>query len=221
MTLSIRPLAALVAFAGCASLARAATISETTFDDADWFMHQSTYYVPGSTSSASQAVGAGYTGNARYVVNGLSGGGGIYGISIYSPFAWSGSVPLTDLTMSIRARSGGYLQAFGFGIEQGGNYWVGGYSLTTSAYDVLTLNLAATDFITPFGVDPATQPVNPDFSGGGAPIRFGFYTANSSSGSAYGTAGYYSDFSVSFVPAPSALGLLAITPLVAHRRRRR
>lgn len=217
---NIRSMAACCAVAGCAFPASAATVSDTVFDGSDWSMHQSTYYVPGSTSSASQAVGAGFTGNARYVANSLSGGGGIYGISIYSAFTWSGSVPLTDLTMSIRARSGDYLQAYGFAIEQGGNYWVGGYSLTSSSYQLYTLNLAAADFVTPFGVDPATQPASPDFSGSGAPIRFGFYTANSSSGAAYVTSGYYSDFAVSFVPAPSVLGLLATVPLGARHRRR-
>lgn len=213
LTVSILALAA-------PSICRAELVADTTFNDSNWFLHESLYFNPGSSSTASQSVGGGFTGNARFVGNTLSGGGGLYSINIYSAYSWTGSTPLTDLSMSIQARSDGYLQAFGFAIEQGGKYWVAGYQLTTPSYAAYTLSLTAADFGTPYGVDPASQPAAPDFSGTGAPIRFGFYTANSSSGSAYSTGALYSDFTVSFVPAPSAAGALALAALGARRRRR-
>jgi hypothetical protein len=219
MPLLARSIAVSLATLAGSQLCHANFISDTVFNDSDWFVHESYFYTPGSSSVASQAVGSGFTGNARVVQNMISPGGGIYSINIYSAYTWNASAAITDLTMSIEARSVSSLQAFGFAIEQGGKYWLGGYQLTTPSYAVYTLSLTAADFVPPFGIDPASQPVAPDFSGAGAPIRFGFYTGNSSTGTPYSTIASYSDFTVSFVPAPSAAGALALAALGARRRR--
>lgn len=211
---------AVSAFSLAASqLCHAELISDTTFNNADWFLHESTFLNPGSTSSAEQSSGNGFTGNARLVSNTISSGGGIYSVNIYSAYSWTGSEAITDLTMSIQAFGINSLQAYGFAIEQGGKYWLAGYALTNPYYAPYTLSLTAADFSTPYGVDPSSQPTNPDFSGSGAPIRFGFYTGNSSTGTPYVTGALYSDFTVSFVPAPSAAALLGLAAFGARRRR--
>lgn len=220
MSLLARSIAVSLATLAGSQLCHANFISDTTFNDSDWFLHESYFLNPGSSSAGSQSLGSGFTGNARVVQNMISPGGGIYSINIYSAYTWSASAAITDLTMSIQARSVSNLQAFGFAVEQGGKYWLAGYSLTTPTYAAYTLSLTAADFGTPFGVDPSSQPATPDFSGAGAPIRFGFYTGNSSTIAPYDTAASYSDFTVSFVPAPSAAGALALAALGARRRRR-
>jgi hypothetical protein len=92
--------------------------------------------------------------------------------------------------------------------------------VNTFSYELYALNLAASDFTSPFGADPASQPTHPDFSAGSAPIRFGFHVANSSApgAGAYSTIGDYSDFTVSFVPAPGVATLLALAGLRGRRR---
>lgn len=215
----VRTIAASLAALAGSQLCHANFISDTTFNDSDWFVHESYFLNPGSSSAASQLLGGGFTGNARVVQNSISPGGGIYSINIYSAYTWSASAAITDLTMSIQAASLSSLQAFGFAVEQGGKYWLAGYQLTTPSYAVYTLSLTAADFGTPYGVDPSSQPTTPDFSGAGAPIRFGFYTGNSSTIAPYSTAAAYSDFTVSFVPAPSTAGVLALAVLGTRRRR--
>lgn len=205
-----------------AGFANAELITDTVFNDADWTVHQSTFYNPGSSSASSQAVGQGLTGSARFVGNSVAGLlSGIYGINILTSQGWDGSGPLTDLSMTVSARGAFGLQAYGFALEQGGKYWIASYYLTTGFFETRTLSLTATDFTRPFGVDASSQPDNPDFSAGAAPIRFGFYSGNSSSagGGSYNTGAYYSDFSVSFVPAPGAFALLGAAGLIGRRRR--
>jgi hypothetical protein len=70
---------------------------------------------------------------------------------------------------------------------------------------------------------PAEAPAQPDFSASGAPIAFGYYTANSTTFSMTTTSAY-DDFVVTVhqqVPEPSALLLSAtgLTALVLRRRR--
>lgn len=205
----------------CLSHADVITISDTTFLDSDWSVHESTFNVAGSTSSATQAVGSGYTGNARLAGNAVvGGGGGIYGINILQAQSWNGWTAIEDLSFSIRARRDNGLQAFGFAVEQGGKRWLAGYFLNTFTYDLYTVAVTSADFVLPYGVDPTSQAEHPDFSAGAAPIRFGFYIANSSTMWGYSTSGYYSDFSVSFVPAPGVAGAIAAAMVGMVRRRR-
>lgn len=212
---------ALTVFVSSVSRADLITISDTTFLDSNWALHESTYTVAGSTSWAEQSVGNGYTGNARRAGNAVvGGGGGIYGINIFQAQSWNGWTAIQDLTFSIRARREDGLQALGFAVEQGGKYWVAGYFLNTFSYDLYTAAVASSDFTAPYGTEPGTQPEHPDFSAGAAPIRFGFYIANGSTTWGYTTSGFYSDFSVSFVPAPGAVGVIAAAGLGIVRRRR-
>lgn len=214
---------AATALAAVATSAHAGLIVDTAFNDADWTLHQSAFFAPGSSASASQAIGAGYTGSARRAANSLAGNlSGIYGINVLASTGWDGSAALEDLTLSIYSRQEYGLQALGFAIEQGGSYWIAGYFLNTWSYSLYETSATAADFVVPYGVDPSSQAANPDFSAGAAPIRFGFYVANSSSagGGAYGTSGLYSDFTVSFVPAPGVLGAFAVAGVAGFRRRR-
>lgn len=214
------PLAAATAV--LASTAGADVITDTTFSNADWALSISTYFNPGSVSEANQAVGAGFTGNARQVSNAVAGfGSGLYSLNILTTQGWDGGFDLPTVEFSMRTRQVQYVQACGFAVEQGGDFWIAGSFLTGTDWDLRTLAATAVDFTRPFGVDPSSQAEHPDFTAGAAPIRFGFFVANSSSpsGGAYGTIGMYSDFAVSLVPTPATLAAFGVLGLVQSRRR--
>ncbi len=217
------PLAAIAAAFASGAGAGADVIADTTFNDSDWTMSISTFYNPGSVSGATQAVGAGFTGNARQVSNAIAGfGSGVYSFNILTTQGWDGGFDLPDVSFSMRTRSIQSIQACGFAIEQGGSFWVAEYFITGGDWDLRALTATAADFDRPFGVDPSSQAEHPDFSAGAAPIRFGFYAGNSSSpsGGAYNTMALYSDFSVSFVPTPATLAVFGLAGAARSRRRR-
>lgn len=217
------PTAASIAILALGARAGADVLVDTTFNDADWALSISTYFNPGSVSEASQAVGAGFTGNARQVSNAIAGfGSGLYSLNILTTQGWNGGFDLPEVTFSMRTRSIESIQACGFAIEQGGSFWVAEYFITGADWDLRTLTASAADFDRPFGVDPSSQAEHPDFTAGAAPIRFGFYAANSSSpsGGAYHTITLYSDFSVSFVPTPATLAIFGLAGAARSRRRR-
>jgi hypothetical protein len=149
-------------------------------------------------------------------------GSGINSISIFLPQGWDGSEPLEQLTMSIHARILYSGQQLGFAVEQGGRFWIAGLFSNTASWELYTMALTATDFMLPFGVDPASQAAHPDFAAGAAPIRFGFHATNTTLpnwGGGYAM-GRYSAFSVSFVPAPGVLAVLGGVALGRQRRTR-
>lgn len=77
------------------SRAGADVLVDTTFNDADWALSISTSFNPGSVSEASQAVGAGFTGNARQVSSAIAGfGSGLYNLNILTAQGWDGGFDL-------------------------------------------------------------------------------------------------------------------------------
>jgi hypothetical protein len=211
---------ALLASGGGAS---AALITDNTFDLANWSLSDATYGSPGSYSSASVDGSPGFEGKARVIQNYTADdGSGINSISIFLPQGWDGSKPLEQLTMSIHARILYSGQQLGFAVEQGGRFWIAGLFSNTASWELYTMALTATDFMLPFGVDPASQAAHPDFAAGAAPIRFGFHATNTTLpnwGGGYAM-GRYSAFSVSFVPAPGVLAVLGGVALGRQRRTR-
>lgn len=202
-----------------ASGASASIIDVQTFGASDWY--QTTFqFGPFGGSGESGPSTQGQTGDGWYIRNSCGPSySGAWNLCTYNAFTYDPSVggPLTDLSFSIDSRYEDYLQAIGFVVEQGGNFWVVGYWINTPSWTTYTLaNPANTDFA-PLST---SQPPLPDFSASGAPIHFGFGSANSSAGGwGYTTLGYYDNFSVNFVPAPGAMAILALAGVASRRRR--
>jgi hypothetical protein len=89
------PSAAATAAFALAAPAGADVLVDTTFNDADGALSISTHFNPGSVSEATQAVGAGLTGNARQVSNAIAGfGSGLYSLNILTAQGWDGGFDL-------------------------------------------------------------------------------------------------------------------------------
>jgi hypothetical protein len=96
-----------------------------------------------------------------------------------------------------------------------------GNAVNTPSWQTYTFTPVASDW---FLINPSggVSGPGPDFSAAGAPMRFGFFTANGTSagGNPYTNVGLNDNFVVSFIPAPSAAVLLALSGLIAARRNR-
>jgi hypothetical protein len=201
-------------------------VSDGTFLDSNWTMVSRGYGPGGGSGTGEQllAGGAGDNGPARQTSNFAgANNSGSYNASIYTAFSYNpaASGPLTNLSISIDARSLNGLSSMGAVVEQSGLIWFAGYVLNTPNWQTYTFTPVAGDW---FLMNPSGGELGPgpDFSVAGAPMRFGFYTANGTGpgGFPYTRVGRNDNFVVSFIPTPGAAMVLGLGGLVAARRRR-
>lgn len=201
-------------------------ISDGAFNDANWTLVARPYGPGGGSGSATRVLtgGAGDNGPARQTSNSAGpNNSGSYNASIYTAFTYNpaASGPLTALSISIDARFINGLSAIGAVVEQSGLIWMAGNAVNTPSWQTYTFTPVAGDW---FLINPSggVSGPGPDFSAAGAPMRFGFFTANGTSagGNPYTNVGLNDNFVVSFIPAPSAAVLLALSGLIAARRNR-
>ena len=206
--------------------AASVVISDGTFNDANWTLVQRPYGPGGGSGSGTQVLtgGAGDNGPARQTSNSAGpSNSGSYNASIYTAFTYNpaASGPLTALSISIDARFINGLSAIGSVVEQSGLIWMAGNAINTPSWQTYTFTPVAGDW---FLINPSggVSGPGPDFSAAGAPMRFGFFTANGTSagGNPYTHVGLNDNFVVSFIPAPGAAALLGLGGLMAARRRR-
>lgn len=227
---SARVLVAACALSALPGFASAAiTFQDGTFAPGTWALElfqQGT----GGTATATQQLSGGNPGEAFRVqttVLGASGGPstiwafhrlGTTQATRYDP-AVSGAISLLDYSIDFRMITGfGQGHGLSFALKQGQNVYVAapGTTGTPSAWTTRTAEgLTGSDFVRINGA-----PGSPDFSALGAPIRFGFVTSNSTSGSGYSITVDYDNFSVSVVPTPGTLGALGLATVALIRRRR-
>ena len=212
------------------SAASAATISisDSAMSSTNW----SEGYVTdgGAGEATTQQPAGGANDNGAYRETLLSVPGGYIFINVYhisNAFTYNPATfgDILTLDFAIDYKTDGNTVGQGFVVAQGANVWFGGYTgiATGGSWSGRTsIAMVAADFQGFFG---ATLP---DFSANGAPITFGYNTANSSTVGGYTTLSGYDNFSVTIthdsstalVPEPSVLALLALG-LFGHARRRR
>lgn len=205
--------------------------SDSTFANADWGFEVVNVGTGGS-ASATQSAATGNPGAARRVS--ISTGAAVgdatyaihrYGTSLATRYVASTQGAIVSVNFAIDARfvTGTFLGA-GQGVyaqaKQGTNIYVAGIGVTGSAGNWVTLSasgLLVSNFIQIAGT---TAPL--DFSATGAPIRFGFASANGNGGSAFSTTVDYDNFTLEVVnvPAPSAAALAMLGATTMLRRRR-
>jgi len=125
-----------------------------------------------------------------------------------------------DISIDVNCFDGGASEAVGFGliVEQSGVVFFGPTftALTASGWrtDLAGTGLTASDF-----ADAAQT--NPDFSAGGDPIRFGFFTSNGTGIALpiHSVSGA-DNFFVHVVPAPASALCSLLAPVSMLRRRR-
>jgi hypothetical protein len=177
-----------------ACAAWADTVEDTEFVDSDWKMTSYAYGTYGGSGSAAQV------GGTREISNSCGPFySGANNVSLYQPFTYDPAVQgaLSGLSFSIDTRYLTGLSAYGFVVAQGANVWGAGYQINTPSWLTYEVEPAEGDY---FPIAPGTVGA-PDFSAEGAPLQFGFYTANSSAGgSGYTHTGQWDNFRVEFVP---------------------
>lgn len=195
-----------------------AGIVDSTFNNADWSLTSYEYGPFGGGAEATQVV-SGNPEYARQVANSCGpSSSGSTNVSLYTAFAYIPAIsgPLTELSFSIDSAYIDGLSAYGFVVQQGSGVWGLGYALTGPSWVSWTVSPLDAEF---FPIAPGTTGL-PDFSAAGGPIRFGFYSGNSSTGFAYTRTSLFDNFAVNFVPAPSAMMMIGLAGLAASRRRR-
>lgn len=132
-----------------------------------------------------------------------------------------GAITTLDILLDVNCFDGGTSQAVGFGliVVQGGVVFYGPTftPLTSSGWrtDLRRTGLTAASF-------SASGVGSPDFSSSGGPIAFGFFSSNgTANGVPIGSSSGADNFAVALdaVPAPGTAGALALTSLLALRRR--
>lgn len=204
----------------------AVVIADGEFVPANWSFAPYPYGVSGGGGGAFQGLANGNPGAARHVANDYGPSfSGSYNANFYEAMSYNPAIggPLTDLSFSIDSRYIDGLNALGFAVRQNGYVWGIGYWTNTSDWQTYSLTPVASDyFLNPFNTLTPGQPALPDLSASGAPIAFGFYTGNGSAGGWGETRhGLFDNFSVSFVPAPSAAAVFALGFTAVCRRRNR
>ncbi len=227
-------------FASPTSVCNAATLSDATFANGDWTLSIFTRNAGGAIN-ANQDIATGNPLPSRFLrqqVNPVNGGGDsiVAGFHLKSQGLDPAIIdpklcPIDTLDWSLD-----YLNpsignvAIGVAVEQGGKFYtsfVGGGPTGNSFSTIGQLGLSSNDFdevsatTVPF-VDPLSHP---DFSASGAPLTFGFYTANSTFGGGYSRDYWVDNWSVTItkVPEPASFGLFAAVGALgwASRFRRR
>jgi MYXO-CTERM domain-containing protein len=205
------------------------SVVDQNFANSDWTLIARPYGPNGGGGSGAQVLtggtGPGAGSAARQITNQAgSGGSGSYNASIYTALVYDPAVsgPLTNLAISIDARYASGLSAIGGAVEQGGLVWFFDYQINTPGWQTFSFTSAVTGWYQINGGGTLLG-AGPDFSAGGAPMRFGFFTANGSSSGGFGYAntGLYDNFALSFVPAPgAAAAMVGLGAITAMRRRR-
>lgn len=205
--------------------------SDGTFNNADWGF-ETVIVGTGGSASASQSSGTGNPGSARRssITTGNAVGDGTYaihrfGTTLGTRYVASTQGAIDSINFSIDARfvtgtftgagQGVYAQA-----KQGTNIYIAYIGVTGSSGAWTTLSdtgILASDFIQ---ISGSATPI--DFSVAGAPIRFGFASANGNGGSPYSTTVDFDNFNLEVVtvPAPgvAALAILGATGFMRRRR---
>ena len=210
-------------------IARAATISDDTFADADWSAVATPSSSPSSTFSATQQLLGGNPNAYRETGHGVLSGfqsislAHVYLGASYDP-ATAGSIASIDFSLDVRfveGSSGTSRVDYQLLIVQGGSR----YNAVAATAQALGpgdgqpgrwqsfsfTGLTAQSFALLSGSGPAT----PDFSSAGAPIQFGFLTLNGTSTVDIMTTSGIDNFVVDIhpVPEPSARLLLTVASL--------
>jgi len=216
--------AALVTSVACADV----TYSDGTFQNSTWGFETVTLGGATSTANAAQSSGTGNPGFSRRVNHTTQVGETIYALhrfgvntaTRYEP-ALQGAILTLDWSIDARWASGSFGgdgQAIMLGAKQGMTIFFADYDITgfTGAWVTNTaVGLTAASFL------PLTGSGSINFSAGGAPIRFGYITGNSTTGFVYNNTVDYDNFNlvVRSVPGVGVLPALAGGLLFARRRR--
>lgn len=224
-------IAALALCALSASTLANVVYSDGTFNNADWGF-ENVIVGTGGSATATQSAATGNPGSARRsnISTGPTVGDATYaihryGTSLATRYVASTQGAIASINFSIDARfvtgtftgagQGVYAQA-----KQGTNIYIAYIGVTGSSGNWTTLSdtgILASDFIQIAGT---TTPI--DFSTAGAPLRFGFASANGNGGSPYSTTVDFDNFNLEVVtvpaPAASALAMLGATTLLRRRR---
>ncbi|MBS0197585.1 MAG: hypothetical protein JSR77_12595 [Planctomycetes bacterium] len=183
----------------------------------------------GGTASSSQSVGTGNPGNALRVLDTVnaSAGSQISAFHRYGSTAATRYDPLTQGAIGALKFDLDYRMVSGFGqgqglsvaLKQGTFVYVAAFSVTGSTGDwghKTASGLTAASFSRLDGGAGL-----PDFSATAVPMRFGFVTSNSSTGSGYSITVDYDNFSVRVTSVPAPATAAALLGLCALPRRRR
>ena len=207
-------------FAASGLASGAVVVSDTEMADDHWSVVSYTQS-SGGTSAGSQSLTGGNAGAFRTVVNTINSGGLIVGAHIHEDAAWNpgtmGALTSLDFSIDVRYISpfpGGDGQAFGLAAVQDGRVFYASYDLTGSVPEWTTFSVSDVvleDFLAWDG--------GADIDADGSEITFGFYVANSSTGTPYGRTAGYDNFLVTLIPAPAGSVVLG-AGLIAVRRRR-
>ena len=213
-------------------VARAATmtVSDTVMSSVNWTEGYVTNG-PAAGQSSTQQLTGGSGGDGPYRETLLTVPGGYTYLNVYhvsNSFTYNPATQgdILSLDFSIDYKTDGSTVGQGFVVAQGGNVWYGSYIAIASSGQWLSRGssgpLTALDFQGFFDA------ARPDFSANGAPITFGYNTANSSTLYGYSTTSGFDNFSVTIthdpstapVPEPTMLSMLALSAIALARRRR-
>ncbi|HYE62816.1 MAG TPA: hypothetical protein VD997_12540 [Phycisphaerales bacterium] len=226
-----------IALAGALAAASAAHANLTVFDptmaDADWSLtkvHDTTPMGDAQGTGLAQATG-GNPGGYRFGVHNwqiVPSGVSIAFAHLRSGAVWmpSGAGAITSVSVSFDAAcfQAPLVNAVALGLVcvQNGDF----YFAVTSPSAAIAGNGWSTfsGTFTQASFQPLVPgaPNNLDFSSAGAPIQFGFYSANGGSGASMRNGATFGvdNFNLTIVPAPGVLALAGLGALAAGRRRR-
>lgn len=195
-------------------------VTDSAMTLSNWSLTVFQFGPNGGTGNVTQSA-SGLPGSAMQVNNSCgSNFSGSWNLLVYSPFTYTpaNAGAITNLSFSIDSRFIDRLQALSFIIEQGSHVWRVAYWTNTSSWTTYSITNVTSASITPLSTG---APLLPDLSAAGAPLRFGFASANSSAGGfGYTTSGLYDNFRVEFVPAPGVAAMFGAMGVLASRRRR-
>jgi hypothetical protein len=181
------------------------------FDDADWTLTLSASSQDG-TAMASQVETGGTPGSYRDVLHEVSSTSGLVQAFHFNPaYVYDPGVsgPIDTITWTIDFQNFQAGQAAALLIEQDGVFTVADTFVTTFA------GLGTWNMHSKSGITAADFGITPDFSAAGSPISFGFLTANSGQVGTFQVGYDNLAITITPVPEPHALLLLATAALAA------
>ena len=226
------PLGLVIALALCmfpSAHAATMTVGDTVMSSVNWTEGYVTNGPAGQSSTQQITGGSGGDGPYRETVHTVPGGYTFLNVyHILNSFTYNPATQgdILSLDFSIDYKTDGSTVGQGFVVAQGSKEWYGSYIAIASGGQWLNRGssgpLTALDFQGYFDVAP------PDFSANGAPITFGYNTANSSTLYGYSTTSGFDNFNVTIihdpstalVPEPAMISMLALSAIGLARRRR-